>query len=141
MSKIHPFLKFNDGKCREAMNFYKDCLGGGELSIMTVGGSPMEKDMPKDKHDLIMHSTLSKGDWMIIGSDMMRNVAKIGDNVGVSIDCDSENDLKTIFDKLANGGEVFMAPEEMFWGGVFGMVTDKYGIEWMLNFQKKPMKK
>ncbi len=138
--KIIPFLKFNDGKAREAMSFYKSCLGG-ELEIMTVGGSPMEKDMPKEKHNLIMHSTLSKGDWMIIGSDMMRDKAVIGDNVGVSISFDNEKDLNTVFDKLAEGGEVFMKPEEMFWGGVFGMVTDKYGIEWMVNYQKKAMKK
>lgn len=133
MAKINPFLKFNDAKCREAMNFYKDIFGG-ELDFMTVSGSPVEKDMPADKQDLIMHSTLKKGDWILIGSDMMRDKAIIGDNVGVSIDCESEAELREIFSKLEQGGEVFMAPEEMFWGAVFGMVTDKYGIEWMLNF-------
>lgn len=139
MAKINPFLKFNDAKCREAMNFYKDIFGG-ELDFMTVAGSPIEKDMPADKKDLIMHSTLKKGDWILIGSDMMRDKAIVGDNVGVSIDCESEAELREIFSKLEQGGEVFMAPEEMFWGAVFGMVTDKYGIEWMLNFPKTPSK-
>lgn len=139
MAKINPFLKFNDAKCREAMNFYKDIFGG-ELDFMTVAGSPMEKDMPADKKDLIMHSTLKKGAWVLIGSDMMRDKAIVGDNVGVSIDCESEAELREIFAKLEQGGEVFMAPEEMFWGAVFGMVTDKYGIEWMLNFPKSPSK-
>jgi PhnB protein len=140
MANVSPFLRFNDGKCREAMNFYKDCLGG-TLDFMTVGTSPMAKDMSADKHDLIMHSTLSKGSWVLIGSDMMRDKAVIGDNVGVSLDCDSEKEIQDVFGKLSKGGEVFMAPEEQFWGGVFGMVTDKYGVEWMLNFQKKPLKK
>ena len=140
MAKLNPFLRFNDSKCREAMNFYKECLGG-ELDFMTVGGSPMAKEMPADKQDLVMHSTLTKGDWVLIGSDMMRDKAAIGDNVGVSLDCESEKEINDVFNKLAQGGDVFMKPEEQFWGAIFAMVTDKYGVEWMLNFQKTPMKK
>ena len=140
MAQLSPFLRFNGGKCREAMTFYKTCLGG-ELDFMTAGESPMAKDMSKEKHDLVMHSTLKKGGWTLIGSDMMRDKAVIGDNVGVSLDCESEKELRGIFAKLEKGGNVFMAPEEQFWGGVFGMVTDKYGVEWMLNFQKTPLKK
>ncbi|OHA18569.1 MAG: hypothetical protein A2664_02940 [Candidatus Taylorbacteria bacterium RIFCSPHIGHO2_01_FULL_46_22b] len=139
MAKLNPFLRFNDSKCREAMNFYKECLGG-TLDFMTVKGSPMAKDMPAEKQDLIMHSTLTKGDWVLIGSDMMRDKAVVGDNVGVSLDCESEQEIRDIFSKLEKGGEVFMAPEEQFWGAIFGMVTDKYGVEWMLNFQKETLK-
>lgn len=140
MAKLNPFLRFNDNKCREAMNFYKNILGG-ELEFMTARGTPMEKEMAADKLDLIMHSTLTKNNWVLIGSDMMRDKAVVGDNVGVSLECESEEEIKTIFAKLAEGGEVFMAPEDTFWGAVFGMVTDKYGVEWMLNYQKTPMKK
>lgn len=140
MAKLNPFLRFNDGKCREAMNFYKDCLGG-EIDFMTVKGSPMEKDMSADKQDLIMHSTLKKGNWTLIGSDMMRDKATIGDNVGVSLECESEEEINKIFNTFKEGGEVFMAPEPTFWGALFGLVTDKYGVEWMLNYQKTPMKK
>jgi len=139
MAKPSPNLRFNDKKCREAMTFYKDCLGG-EVEFMTAKGTPMEKDMTPETLDLIMHSTLKKGDWMIVGSDMMRDKATIGDNVGISLDCESAEEIKTIFDKLSKGGDVFMPLEDMFWGATFGLVTDKYGIEWMLNFQKTPMK-
>lgn len=138
MTKLNPFLRFNDNKCREAMNFYKECLGG-ELNFMTVKGTPVEKDMSADKQDLIMHSTLKKGDWMLIGSDMMRDKATVGDNVGVSLECESEEEINTIFKKLKEGGEVFMELENTFWGAIFGLVTDKYGVEWMLNFQDTPM--
>lgn len=117
------------------MNFYKGCFGG-ELSFMTVGESPMAKDMPDDKQHLIMHSELKKGDFVFFGSDMMRDVATIGDNVGMSLNCESEEEIKDLFAKLSAGGEVFMPIEDAFWGALFGMVTDKYGIEWMLNFQK-----
>jgi len=136
MANIHPFLRFNDEKCREAMNLYKECFGG-ELDFMTIGSSPMAKEMPDDKQHLIMHSTLKKGDWTLIGSDMMRDKAVIGDNVGVSAECESEEEIKRVFDKLAQGGDVFMPLEDAFWGATFGMVTDKYGVEWMLNYQKK----
>ncbi|OHA28048.1 MAG: hypothetical protein A3D56_00005 [Candidatus Taylorbacteria bacterium RIFCSPHIGHO2_02_FULL_45_35] len=139
MAKVNPFLRFNDSKCREAMNFYKEVLGG-ELDFMTVKESPMAKDMPADKQDLIMHSTLKKREWTLIGSDMMRDVAVIGDNVGISLECESEKELRDIFAKLEKDGEVFMAPSDQFWGAVFGMVTDKYGVEWMLNYQKTPIK-
>jgi len=140
MVKLNPFLRFNDSKCREAMNFYKDCIGG-ELEFMTVKGSPMSKDMPADKQDIIMHSMLKKGDWVLIGSDMMRDKAVVGDNVGVSLECESESEIKEIFAKLSKDGDVFMPLEEVFWGAIFGLVTDKYGIEWMLNYTKPTTKK
>jgi PhnB protein len=136
MSKLSPFLRFNDGKCREAMNFYKDCIGG-ELNFMTAKGTPMEKDMPGDKLDLIMHSTLAKDGWTLVGSDMMRDKANIGDNAGVMLDCSSEDEIRSVFSKLSEGGDVFMPVEEAFWGALFGVLTDKYGVEWMLNCQKK----
>jgi PhnB protein len=140
MAKLNPYVKINDGKCREAMQFYKDALGG-ELEFMTVKGSPMEKDMPEDKHHLVMHSTLKKGDWMLIGSDMMRDKAVIGDNVGISLHCESEQEIKDTFTKLSKGGEIFMPLEEVFWGGLFGVFTDKYGVEWMLDCQETGAKK
>jgi PhnB protein len=137
MPKLVPFLRFNDGKCREAMNFYKDILGG-KIQEMTLGESPMAKDFP-DKKDLIMHSELSSDKITFFGSDMFRDKAMIGDNVGMALNCESEEELMRVFDKLSKGGEVFMKPEKQYWGGIFGSVTDKYGVEWMLNFQEQPM--
>ena len=140
MSNIVPFIRVNGGKAAEAMNFYKNVFGG-ELELMTVADSPMAKDMP-GKESLVMHSTLKKGgELLFIGMDMMRDTAKIGDNVGISVECASERELDAIFDKLAKGGDVFMKPEKQFWGGYFGVVTDTYGVEWMLNYQAEPMKK
>lgn len=138
MTQLNPFIKFNDNKCREAMNFYKDCLGG-ELEFMTVKNSPMEKDLPEDKKDLIMHSTLKNDDWCLIGSDMMMDKAVIGDNVGISLNFDNKNkeEFEKIFNKLSDGGKIFMPIEEQFWDAWFGVLTDKYGVEWMLNCSKK----
>jgi PhnB protein len=138
--QINPYIKFNDGKCTEAMNFYQAAIGG-ELKFMTIKDTPMSKDFPADKQGLVMHSTLTKGGVLFLGSDMMRDVAVVGDNVGISIDCKTEQELRDLFDKLSAGGSVFMKPEDAFWGAVFAMFTDKYGVEWMLNCPKPSAKK
>ncbi|MBM3257283.1 MAG: VOC family protein [Candidatus Liptonbacteria bacterium] len=139
MATLHPFLRFNDKKCREAMEFYKGIFGG-KVEYMTLGESPMAKDAP-DKSDYIIHSELSSGKITFFGSDMMRDKAVVGDNVGMALNCESEQELNEHFSKLSQGGDVFMKPEKQFWGGMFAMVTDKYGVEWMLNFQMEPPKK
>jgi len=126
MAKINPYLRFNEGKCKEAMEFYKECLGG-ELTFMTVGESPMASEMPAEAQEKIMHSTLKKKDLEFFASDMMRDKTVIGDNVALSLNCESEDEIKDLFAKLSQGGEVFMPLEMAFWGGLFGVLTDKYG--------------
>lgn len=140
-TKLNPYLRFNDGKCREAMEFYKSIFGG-KVELMTVGeDAEAAKQMPEEKYGLIMHSMLESGDIMFMGSDMMMDKAVVGDNVGMALQCASEDELRTHFKKLSEGGDVFMEPAMQSWGGIYGMVTDKYGVEWMLNYQKEPPKK
>ncbi len=134
MAQLNPYLRFNDSKCREAMSFYKECIGG-ELTFQTVGESPMAKDMPSEDQNRIMHASLKKGGVEIFASDMMRDRAVVGDNVALSLNCESEMEIKTLFAKLSAGGEVFMPLEKQFWGALFGVITDKFGFEWMLNYQ------
>jgi len=140
MTSLNPYVRFNDAKCREAMTFYKSCLGGGELTFQTIGESPMAKEMSADKQNLIMHATLKNGGIEFFASDMMRDKAVVGDNVALSVNCESKKEIEDIFSKLSNGGEVFMPLEKQFWGGIFGVLTDKYGVEWMLNYQESAMK-
>lgn len=133
---INPYLRFNDSKCREAMTFYKDAIGG-ELTLQTLGESPMAKETPVEDHGKIMHATLKNGDAVILASDMMRDKATVGDNISVSINLTDLEDAKKKFSALSVGGEVFMPLEKAFWGDHFGVVTDKYGIEWMINCADK----
>ena len=135
MIQINPHLHLN-GTAREAMNFYKDCFGG-ELFMQTLGETPMADQMPAAK-DKIMHASLTKdGSVLIMAADMMDpSTFKIGDNVTLSINCSSEDEIKTLFSKLSAGGKVTMPLSEQFWGATFGMLTDKFGIDWMLNYQK-----
>lgn len=130
-SKICPFVKFNDQKCKEAMTFYKECIGG-ELELMTVGNSPMASEMP-DKLDLIMHSTLTHDGWVLMASDMMMDKAILGDNVGITLTYDNDDEMQAVFDKMAVDGEIFMPIADQFWGSKFGVLTDKYGVEWSFN--------
>lgn len=94
----------------------------------------MAKDMPKEKHGLVMHASL-KGPVTMFGGDMMRDKMQVGDNVVLSLNSDKEEDIKRYFEKLSRGGEVFMPLQKVFWGPMFGMLTDKYGVEWMFNVE------
>jgi len=120
------------------MEFYRDALGA-ELDLQTVGESPMAKQMP-DKKDNVMHSTLKKGDHVILmASDMLDEEGKkAGNNFSLSVDTESEEETKEIFAKLSRDGKVGQELKEQFWGGIYGDLTDKFGFRWMFNFQKKP---
>ncbi len=133
MKQITPYLFF-DGNCREVMNFYKKVLGG-ELSIMTVGESPMGEKMPNSK-DRILHAAIMKGNTvMLMASDTMipGQTAEMGEGNYCTIICDSKEEIDLLFSKLSEGGKVSMPLEEAFFGW-FGSLTDKFGTKWMLEF-------
>lgn len=136
MTQINPYLLFG-GNCREAMNFYADCLGG-ELTMQTMGESPMGKDMPQEMKDNIMHASLSKnGILLLMASDMMgKEEVKQGNTISLSLNCGSEDEINMFFSKLSAGGQVTQPLEDAFWGAKFGMLIDKFGMHWMLNFDK-----
>jgi PhnB protein len=138
MAQLNPYIRF-DGNCRAALNFYKDCLGG-ELSIMTIGESPMGKELP-DKKDEVMHGALMKNKQMLLmGADMIgAEGLSRGNDITISLDCADEGEINTLFSKLSAGGKVTHPLKEEFWGGIYGDFTDKYGVSWLLNYQKKPM--
>ena len=136
MSQINSYLTFN-GNCREAMTFYKECLGG-ELIFQTVGESPLSRKMPKKMKDCILHSTLTKGSLILMGSDMVSDWGLIkGNSVSLSLNCNSEEEIKNFYAKLSNGGSKNHPLEDSFWGALFGDLIDKFGNHWILNFNKK----
>ena len=133
---IQAYLTFN-GNCREAMNFYKECLGG-ELFFQTIGESPLSDRMPPKMKAYILHSTLTRGSLVLMGSDMVpQSGLSIGNAVSLSLQCSSEEDLHTFYRKLSEGGTADHPIEVSFWGALFGDLTDKYGNHWLLNFQKE----
>ncbi|HUX84646.1 MAG TPA: VOC family protein [Chitinophagaceae bacterium] len=132
MNQITSYLTFN-GNCREAMDFYKDCLGG-DLYIQTVGESPMADQMPPQMKNNIMHASLTHGGVILMGSDLCPERLNQGNTVSLLLDCNSEEEVRTIYNKLAAGGKASHPPANTFWGAYFGDLTDKYGFLWLLNF-------
>lgn len=136
MTKIKSYLTFN-GNCREAMLFYKQCLGG-ELSFQTIGESPLADKMPTPMKESILHSTLINGAVELMGSDMVGNNGLInGNNVSLLLDCSSEDEIKIRYEKLATDGEATHPIEPSFWGALIGDLTDKYGNHWLLHFDSR----
>jgi PhnB protein len=135
MTQINPYITFN-GNCREAMTYYKKCLGG-ELNLQTIGESPMADRMPKEMKECILHSTLTTASFVLMGSDMTPETGlKKGNSVSLMLNCCSEADIRLYFDKLSEGGTVLHSLENTFWGALFGDITDKFGTNWILNFDK-----
>ena len=136
MININSYLTFS-GNCREAMNFYKDCIGG-ELTVQTVGESPMADKLPANMKDFVMHSSLVKDSVVLMGSDMVgENGLTRGNSVSLLLNCSSEDEIKSTYEKLVAGGKRDHPLENTFWGALFGDLTDKYGNHWLLNFEKK----
>lgn len=135
MTQINAYVGFN-GKCREAMTFYKECLGG-ELIMQTIAETPMAAQCPEGMQNDIMHSSLTKGSLLLMGSDMVGPAGFIqGNNIALSLNCSSDEEINTFFSKLAEGGKILDPLKVQFWGATFGAVTDKFGVNWMLHYDK-----
>jgi len=135
MTQINAYLNF-DGNCREAITFYKECLGG-ELALQTVEGSPIEAQCPAAMKHQILHASLMKDGLILMGSDMQGPEGFIkGNNIALSLNCSSEEEINTFFSNLSQNGKITHALTEQFWGATFGVLTDKFGIRWMLNYDK-----
>ncbi|MEO6734222.1 MAG: VOC family protein [Ferruginibacter sp.] len=146
MAQVNPYINFK-GNCEEAFNFYKSVFGG---EFPFVG---RYKDMPPSEHmpiaegdaDKVMHMSLPiSKETVLMGSDVAGEWgAKTieGNNVQLSVNVDSEDEATKIFNGLSEGGRVNMPLDKTFWGAFFGMLTDKFGINWMVNYdynQNKP---
>lgn len=139
MQKINPYLSF-DGNCKEAFEQYKSIFGGEFESISTFGDVPAGEGMefPEAEKGRIMHVSLPLGDNRLMGSDTMPGMAVIqGTCISVSYHPSTEEEARRVFDALAEGGTVTMPLEKAFWNALFGMCTDRFGINWMVNYDLK----
>ncbi len=145
MASINPYLIFN-GTCEEAFLFYKSVFGGefpyiGKFKDMPSNDPHCPPPSPEEE-DRIMHVSLPIGDTILMGSDSTSQSgdAKFGDNFSISVNADSKADADRIFNGLSAGGKVVMPMDNTFWGAYFGMFADKFGINWMINFDENPQK-
>lgn len=130
--QIQPYLNF-DGQCRQAFTFYQQVLGGVLATMQTHGESPMAAHTPPEWHDRILHARLVVGEEELMGSDSPPNGHAQPQGFAVSLNIDSAAEAERIFAALAEGGAVQMPLQQTFWAGRFGMVTDRFGVPWMVN--------
>lgn len=135
MAQINAYLTFA-GKCREAMTFYKECLGG-ELEFIVIQDSPMAEHFPAELQKNILHSSLTKGDMQFMGTDMVGPAGVVkGNNVALTITATDEEEMNHFFSALSAGGKV-SHPLEDFFAGRMGSLVDKFEINWSVYYDKK----
>ena len=135
MTRINAYLNFN-GRCREAMKFYQECLGG-ELTLQRVSESPMAAQLSARAGANILHSVLVRDGLVLMASDMIGDGLKKGNEVMLCLQCGSNEELHTIFDRLAAGGQIKTPLHQSVWGATHGELTDKFGIHWMFSYSRR----
>jgi PhnB protein len=132
MTNLTPYLLF-DGKCRQAMEFYKSCLGG-ELIVTTVKDTPAKDQMPRSQHDKVLHARLRSSNAEISASDWLRpdRTPVRGNTSCLFLSGGTLEELKSLFEKLSDGGEVTDPLGQQFFGA-YGALNDKFGVRWMFH--------
>lgn len=129
-TRLNPYITFGDN-AREAMTYYQQVLGGS-LELHTFGeyGAGQESFA-----DLVMHGLLETEDGLtLMGADSPPGMSRtVGNNVTISLSGDDEAVLRERFEKLAEGGSIDVPLERQMWGDVFGQLTDRFGIGWLVN--------
>lgn len=140
MAKVNPYLHFL-GNTEEVFNFYKSVFGGEFAAVMRFGdmqGQEGCENMSDEDKEKIMHIALPISDGhVLMGNDAVGEHAAdaiIDNNISLSISPDSKEETDKIFNGLADGGEVTMPLGDTFWGAYFGMLKDKFGIDWLVNY-------
>ena len=142
MATVNLYITFN-GNCRDAFNFYKTVFGGEFHNINTFGEMPPQEGMPpipENAKNKIMHISLPiSKETFLMGSDMVDWSPKVtfGNNFAISVSAESKDEADKIFNELAKGGNISMPLQNTFWGAYFGMLTDKFGINWMMSCELK----
>jgi PhnB protein len=129
--KLVPYLLFR-GNCEEALNAYK-VIFGGEANVVSRFGST-SYPVPESHKDKIMHASfVFDGNTIMMSDAMPESTIDHGNGLALSISLNSEERTRRIFEGLAENGKVLMPLEKQFWGALFGQVTDRFGIRWMVN--------
>lgn len=138
MAIINPHVNFN-GNAEEAFNFYKSAFGGEFQRIVRFKDlSSEEFPVDESEADKIMHIALSIGHNTLMGNDVPAFMGKVDENENrskISVSAESREEADRLFQALSAGGTVEVPIDDSMWGSYFGMFRDKFGIEWMINFE------
>ena len=138
--ELTPYIIF-DNKCEEALNFYANAMGGKVLNIIRYGDMPGDTPMSDADKKKVMHSNFEAEGVKFMASDAgMGASAGSGGQVHLSLHFEDGGQQQKVFDALSQGGTVKMPLQDTFWGATFGMLTDKYGVNWMFNKENRQEK-
>lgn len=136
MARLIPYLQFT-GNCREAMTFYRGCLGG-TLAIQTFGESPMSENLPAEMREQVLHSALNSDTLTLMASDGRGGQKpNPGGAITLCLNTDEAEELQALFAKLGTGATITQPLKEEFFGW-YGALTDQYGIDWMFQSGGEP---
>ncbi len=138
MALINPYINFN-GNTEEAFNFYKSVFGGEFSMIMRFGDMP-NPNIPESENNKIMHIALPIGKNILMGNDVPEFMGRVNENENrskISISAESKEEADKLYKGLSAGGQIEMPIGDSPWGTYFAMFRDKYGIEWMVDFDPK----
>ena len=133
--RMNPYLSF-DGQCEDAFTFYERCLNGTITMMVRYAGSPMEGQVPPAWRDKIIHARMTVGSSDLMASDSMPNFHQAAQGFSVSLNIDEPAEAERVFQALSAGGTVRMPIQQTFWAIRFGMLTDRFGIPWMINCEQ-----
>ena len=135
MKGINITLIFN-GQTEEVFEFYKSIFGTEYISFQRMKDMPGAPPMSAEDGEKVLYASLPVGSSVLMGMDMpaQRGQVNLGTNFMPSLQTSSEEETTEIFNKLSEGGTITMPLGHQFWGSFFGMVTDRFGIQWMLSY-------
>ena len=141
MTALNTYLNFN-GNTEEVFNFYRSVFGGEFATLQRFKDTPDADKMPASEQEKIMHVALPVGNNVLMGTDVPGSMPQVttGTNMSICINADSKEETDKLFNGLSAGGQITMPLDKMFWGAYFGMLTDKFGIQWMVNFDENQKK-
>jgi PhnB protein len=135
---LNTYLSF-DGNCEAAFRYYQDVLKAELESFIPFRDSPVGKDVPKNWQDKVMHACLRVGEHRLMGSDGMPGQPWPGIlGLSMSLNVTEVAEAERLFGALAEGGRITMPLEKTFWSPRFGMLTDRFGVPWMVNVDVPP---
>lgn len=127
--ELTPYLFF-DGNCREAIKFYHSIFGGN-LTIQTFG--EIDNSCPEAMKDRVMHANIMGGEVEFFASDSMDSSPLGSGRISMTLHGTDEEKLRELFEKLGKGGKIRVPIEKQVWGDLYGDLTDKYEVNWMVN--------
>ena len=130
--QLNPYLFFN-GDCAAAFKVYEQLLGGKVEAMLPHAGTPAETAVPKEWREKIIHGSMTVGDTVLMASDAPPGRYSAPQGFSVSLQVKTPAEAERIFQGLAEGGKVTMPLEKTFFAARFGMLTDRFGIPWMIN--------